>query len=577
MSYLVLARRWRPQTFEDLIGQEHVGQTLQNALKNQRIAHAYLFSGSRGVGKTSTARLLAKALNCQNGPTPHPCNSCVHCRSITEGNSLDVIEIDGASNRGIEEIRELREGIRYLPSQTRYKVIIIDEVHMLTKEAFNALLKTLEEPPSHVVFIFATTEVNKIPITILSRCQHFPFRLIAIDRIVKRLGMLLESEQDKLSYGCLYQIARQAGGSMRDAESLLDQVLALEPTEISEKEILSLLGLVPREICYLFVRNLIARNTPFLLDTIKTLAIQGIDFRAFVRDLIECLRNALIITTVKEPGIILELPLEELSRLEELARTSSFEELFRLTKVISELEPQLKESSSERFALELACLRIAEMPPLKSINHLITRLEEFLADKSVQSIAQEPPAQFKKEKLPDLIMEPTMKPMLAPVEEEEDKPETSISQTVQEKVVIVSKLQEDWQAIIEKVKEKSNGSLESVLRQTEAASLEGDVLVVNFTTCNSFFLDTFNENKRHISEAASNVLGRTVKVELHSDFLHFAKKKERKPRQSESFPGQPVKRQEETSVHKIRNDAQRIKSSLVQDALEIFGGDIVIP
>src|SRR5512134_3608142 len=256
MSYLVSARRWRPQTFEDIAGQEHITRTLQNAIRLQRIAHAYLFTGVRGVGKTTAARILAKALNCEKGPTPVPCNECTQCREITGGNSIDVLEIDGASNRGIDEIRQIIENVRYQPAQCRFKIYVIDEVHQITKDAFNALLKTLEEPPPSVKFILATTEPHRLPETILSRCQRFDFRRIARREIVQRLGEIAAKEGAKITEAALVSLAREADGSMRDAQSLLEQVLAcassVEQHEggavIDEDLLQSILGLAEREL-----------------------------------------------------------------------------------------------------------------------------------------------------------------------------------------------------------------------------------------------------------------------------------------------------------------------------------------
>src|SRR6184192_2665914 len=242
MSYEVFARKYRPQTFDDLVGQTHVSRTLKNAVAQNRLAHAYLFVGPRGIGKTSTARILAKALNCEKGPTVDPDGTCDNCREIAAGNSLDVLEIDGASNNGVEQVRELRENVRYAPAKSRYNIYIIDEVHMLTREAFNALLKTLEEPPPHVKFIFATTEVQKIPITILSRCQRFDFAGIGTPRIVERLRHVVASEGREADDDALELLARRAGGSMRDAQSLLDQLLAFGGERLTTDQVHKLLG-----------------------------------------------------------------------------------------------------------------------------------------------------------------------------------------------------------------------------------------------------------------------------------------------------------------------------------------------
>ncbi len=246
MSYQVLARKWRPQNFDEVVGQEHITRTLKNALELGRVAHAFLFSGPRGVGKTSVARILAKALNCSNGPTPTPCNQCQSCLEITQGHSLDVLEIDGASNRGIDEVRELRENIKYLPARGGYKVFIIDEVHMLTKEAFNALLKTLEEPPAHAIFVMATTESHKVPVTILSRCQRYDFKRLSTAAIQAHLAQMANREGWQLSPEGLQLIAQEAEGGMRDAQGLLDQVITFGGPEVSPPEIARILGVTDR-------------------------------------------------------------------------------------------------------------------------------------------------------------------------------------------------------------------------------------------------------------------------------------------------------------------------------------------
>jgi DNA polymerase-3 subunit gamma/tau len=246
MTYIVLARRWRPQQFNELIGQEHVSKTLANAIETGRIAHSYIFAGPRGIGKTTTARILAKALNCEKGPTPTPCDACSPCQSIIKGNSLDVLEIDGASNRGIDEIRNLRENIRFTPSQGKYRIYIIDEVHMLTKEAFNALLKTLEEPPKHAIFIFATTEIFRVPATILSRCQRFDFKRIAINTIIDQLQRICAAENIQVEADALLQIAKKADGSMRDAQSILDQIISYSGEQISSAQVSTALGIINR-------------------------------------------------------------------------------------------------------------------------------------------------------------------------------------------------------------------------------------------------------------------------------------------------------------------------------------------
>src|SRR5512135_154920 len=287
MSYQVLARKWRPQVFEDVVGQGHITRTLQNAILSGRLAHAYLFSGPRGVGKTTTARILAKAVNCLNPRDSNPDNECELCREITEGRSFDVLEIDGASNRGVEEIRNLREAVRYAPTKGKYKVYIIDEVHMLTKEAFNALLKTLEEPPVHIMFIFATTEIHKLPATILSRCQRFDFRRIAVQEMMGNLGAIAKDEGVTIDNDALLLIAKRGDGSLRDAQSVFDQIVSLCGKEITHQQILNALNIVDQEVYFRVTGLIKARDAKGGLDLVGELMSGGHDIREFLGGLTE--------------------------------------------------------------------------------------------------------------------------------------------------------------------------------------------------------------------------------------------------------------------------------------------------
>ena len=285
-EYIVTARKWRPMRFEDIVGQIHVTQTLRNAIASNRLAHAYLFSGPRGVGKTTTARLLAKAVNCRSPRDANPDNSCDICREITDGTSFDVLEIDGATNRGIDEIRNLRESVRYAPAKGKYKIYIIDEVHMLTKESFNALLKTLEEPPTHVMFIFATTEIHKVPATILSRCQRFDFRRIALDEIMGNLRVIAREEGLEIDEESLLIIARKGDGSLRDAQSIFDQVVSLCGRAITHDAILQALNMVDQEVYFHMTDLVKSRDAKGALDLVENLLGQGHDMKDFLSGLL---------------------------------------------------------------------------------------------------------------------------------------------------------------------------------------------------------------------------------------------------------------------------------------------------
>src|SRR3990167_1967535 len=294
MSYLVLARKYRPQTFAEVIGQDHITQLLKRSIESKRIAHAFLFCGPRGIGKTSCARILAKSLNCQEGPTLTPCGQCVACREITSSNSFDVIEIDGASNRGIEEIRTLRENVKFAPSYGRYKIYIVDEVHMLTPEAFNALLKTLEEPPAHVKFIFATTEPHKLPATILSRCQRFDFRRIPLKDIIVKLKEVAKEEKLDIEEDVFLYIGKASDGSMRDAESILDQTSSLSKGKATLKDVVDSLGMIEQETLFRSADLIIERNTKEAIHLVGRVLDSGKDEKQFLTELLEHFRNIMI-------------------------------------------------------------------------------------------------------------------------------------------------------------------------------------------------------------------------------------------------------------------------------------------
>jgi DNA polymerase III subunit gamma/tau len=374
LSYLVLARKWRPQTFSDLVGQEHVSQTLKNAIDGGRVAHAFLFTGARGVGKTSSARILAKALNCESGLSVEPCNACSTCLEITEGNSVDVFEIDGASNTGVDDIRELRDNIKYLPSRSRYKIFIIDEVHMLTTNAFNALLKTLEEPPPHVKFIFATTEPHKVPITILSRCQRFDFKRIALPRIVSRLRYIVDQEAVTVSDEALSVVARKGDGSMRDSLSTLDQVLAFCGNSVSDADVAALLGVVDRRLIMEASRTLLSAELRGALEIVAKVDSFGYSMRQFCQELIDQFRSLAILKAVGNPGDLLELSEGELEELKAQAQGVSQQELQRHLTLLLKAESELAQSSFPRLVLEMALMKMATLAPAIPVQELLSRL-----------------------------------------------------------------------------------------------------------------------------------------------------------------------------------------------------------
>jgi len=362
MSYLVFARKYRPQKFEDVVAQEHVTKTLQNSIKNNRLGSGYLFCGPRGTGKTTTARILAKAINCVNGPTPEPCGKCPACIEITKGSSLDVLEIDAASNTGVDDIRTLRENVRYLPTGGHKRIYIIDEVHRLSGPAFDALLKTLEEPPAHVMFIFATTEPLKVPETILSRTQRFDFKRVSINDLTANLSKISQAENLKINEAGLRLIARKADGSVRDSLSLLDQIASYSLGEITEEEIIKALGLVDRQFIFDFITAIAAKESKQVLKLIKNIFDSGVDPKDFVGELLEHFRILLILATDKNATDLLEVNPDEIEGYLKQSDYFSLGDIMRLIKMAADLNADLKESGlDERLLLEMTAVKMAEM------------------------------------------------------------------------------------------------------------------------------------------------------------------------------------------------------------------------
>jgi DNA polymerase-3 subunit gamma/tau len=380
MSYVVFARKWRPLTFEDVIGQEHITGTLKKAIEKDRVAHAYIFTGTRGVGKTTTARILARALNCEKGPTPFPCGVCESCKNIMSGSSFDVIEIDGASNNSVDDIREIRDNINYSSMGGHYRIYVIDEVHMLSKSAFNALLKTLEEPPPKVIFIFATTEPQKIPATIQSRCQRYDFRRISTEHIVGQLAKICADEKIPFDNQALTLVGRKADGSMRDALSLLDQVYSYSQERIGEKEVRSVLGLVDVEVYDVIIEAIKAKNPGPVLHAVQDALFRGIDLQELIIGFEEYLRTLLFSSiphVLDNPRI--ELSAETNHNWNERASGLSERTLLRMAEIIRKAEQELKWSAFPRFTVEIALLKLVYMDSTVSVEQLLMAFKEKAA------------------------------------------------------------------------------------------------------------------------------------------------------------------------------------------------------
>jgi DNA polymerase-3 subunit gamma/tau len=379
VSYLVLARKSRPQTFAQVVGQKAVVRTLQNGLLQNRVPHALIFSGVRGTGKTTLARIMAKALNCEQGPPPEPCNECRSCKEIMAGNSIDLHEVDGASNRGIQEIRELKENIRFMPTSSKFKIIIIDEVHMLTTEAFNALLKTLEEPPEHVYFMFATTELHKVPVTILSRCQRYELKRVVHAELAAHFASLAQQEGINIDEAALNMVVREAGGSVRDGLSLLDQVFSYCGENVTGEEVADVLGLVSHEVIADLARALLAKDLSAALNNLDKVYSYGMDIKRFINELLAWFRSLVVCSVSQDPARLLDLPADELALLQEVAAAYSSQTLFMMFNLLLEGLEKAAFSARPRFAVEMTFIRAVQVDDVVPVTDLLTRLDDVLA------------------------------------------------------------------------------------------------------------------------------------------------------------------------------------------------------
>ncbi len=540
MSYLVLARKWRPRGFDDLIGQESIIRVLTNSLEQGKIAHAYLFSGPRGVGKTSTARILAKALNCKNGPTPAPCGTCSFCASITEGSSIDVMEIDGASNNSVNDIRDLRERVKYVPSGGRYKVYIIDETHMLSDAAFNALLKTLEEPPPHVVFVLATTAPGKIPATVLSRCQHLPFRRIPGYKIKERLKNIANTEGISITDPALEMVARAADGSLRDSLTILDQISSFS-SDITESEVSDLLGITDFGLLSQLSVALIEGKREDMITLTSELAEKGTDIRTFVRELIQFFRNLLVSYIVKDPGKILDIGTEEIDFIKNILKKTSEEQLTLILSELLSAEIDIKNSSSPRLAFEISLLKASFLKDMKPLKEIIENIETYITQGPDEITL--PERKHLPETGSDLQTDahevfpdagPEEKPAM-----KTDMPQIADSSS-EEKTLTV----EIW----DRAMKKMEPPLASKLSKADF-KLSGDKLILTLHGGYSLFSDSIKNNSEIIERILTEELGTKIRLEVET-----AKKK---------------------TVRKKDLKAEVMADPAIKEVLELFDGRIV--
>ncbi len=531
MSYIVTARKWRPMVFEDVVGQAHVTKTLRNAIATNRLSHSYIFSGPRGVGKTTTARILAKAINCLSPKDFNPDNKCELCTEITENRSVNVFEIDGASNRGVEEIRNLREAVRYAPVKGAYKVYIIDEVHMLTKEAFNALLKTLEEPPPHIVFIFATTEIHKVPLTILSRCQRFEFRRIAIEEITARLSLIAKAEKIKIDEDALMIIAKKGDGSLRDSQSIFDQIISFCGTTISGKQIIEVLNLVDEEMYFRLTDIIRSKDSKAGLALVEEVVNRGYDIKEFLSGLTEHLRNMLVVLTTGSASLI---EVSEAYKKRYVETSSAFSELdiLRLIKIVTEMEASLRWSQQPRFKLEIGLLQMIKMDSSIQIDTLLGQLDELKKKVNGKSFELAPAK-------PSITLEhtteapirgnvkasqPTLKPEQfvdgSPYQIASSMPAASSSKrtTVAESIAArqapaislsTDEVIQKWPSMVEGAL-KERIALGTMLSEAKVSAV-GDRIQVGCP--DDFHLDTLTRNREFLTQLAQKVYGSKLRLE----------------------------------------------------------------
>ncbi len=498
MASQVFYRKWRPQTLAEIVGQEQVTQTLSNALKSGRVSHAYLFYGPRGTGKTSTGRILAKAVNCLSNGKGEPCNTCEICRAITEGRALDVIEIDAASNRGIDEIRDLREKVNYAPNQARHKVYIIDEVHMLTKEASNALLKTLEEPPPYVIFILATTEVHKVLPTILSRCQRFDFRRISQADVVSKLTRICSAEGIHIEPEGLRLIAKSATGSLRDAENLLEQLTTYYGAEVELRQVQAILGITGDERAKELIRHIVNNDISAGVSTINSVNSDGLDLRQFNREVVEYLRELLLIKTGSEEAV--DLTAEDIAELKELAARTSLAQILKAIKLFGQLEIGFDSPlASSTLPLELALVDCA-LPSVEE-RESPTTPPEYQPPQPVKEVS--PPKQQ------------PVKPKSAGVPKVEPPKAAGIPTTSPELHNEIERLRQNWRQVLAEAPAaiKRTNAI-AILRSADVkpVAIEGDTVVLDSKY--EFYKEQIErpENLKIVEEIISNFLGHPCRV-----------------------------------------------------------------
>jgi len=574
MEYQSLYRKWRPQTFEDIIGQKHITQTLINAISLNRVSHAYIFSGPRGVGKTTTARILAKSLNCEKGSTPHPCNKCQRCIRITDGYSMDVIEIDGASNNGVDSIRELRNKVNFAPAEGKYKIYIIDEVHMLSQGAFNALLKTLEEPPSHVIFIFATTDPHKIPSTILSRCQWFNFRRISLADIITKLKMIAKDEGLNINDKTLNMIARSSTGSMRDAESTLDQIIAYCGKDITSQSVSEVLGIIEEEVFFEFIEAIIKNDTLKGIEIINRTSDLGGDASQFIKNLMEYVHNLSLAKVCQKEILNLQgIFIEDRERLLKQSKIIKLEKLFNIVDYLAEAERKMRYIRHPWILLEMLVIKFtaAENYSLKEVEE---EKDEYFLDFSTKkdvSISGKKNAGTREE--------------VPPKKKIQDKIKSDEGSSIKAKESPINlELMQAWPTILDRIK-KTKMAVYSFIIANNSITIENDKLIIGFNKEYTFHKESLEKqnNKILLQELIKEKTGRLLAIECiinnnskEDSFLEVEqenKEKAAKTRNEENKERVERVGEEKDNIKKRSNEISK-DNILIKESLNLFEGTI---
>ena len=571
MSYIVLARKYRPQSFSEIVGQSHITTTLENAISQNRVAHAYLFTGSRGIGKTTTARILAKALNCEKGPTPKPCNACAFCKEINQGSSLDVLEIDGASNRGIDEIRNLRDNVKFAPSKAKYKIYIIDEVHMLTPEAFNALLKTLEEPPPHVKFIFATTQAHKVPPTILSRCQRFDFRRISTKDIVENLKTIARKENLKSGEEVLSLIARHAEGSMRDAEVILDQITSFTQGKVELDDVTQILGIVDEDVLFGFSGAIKSKDPVRALKIIDHLVNEGKDIAQVIVRVIEHFRNISLLKINKDLSSLVEVSPDRIKDYEEEAKSFTIEEILYVIYTLSNTIDFIRKSNLSKVPFEAAMVKLTSTGSIISLAEIIDKIDSLgsASDsfKAPPKVSQPIGATPKNNSRQAANIPP--QPSIVSKDPQASAPLETPTADVKNEAGDPAGLDEiaaSWNRILNHIQTKKI-SIASYLQEGTLTGLEADTVMISFPKPCKFHKEVLEspEYKRIIEDSIREILKRELRIKLI--LTEDAGNQDKAPNQGSGYSGPG------NGNARPRPQGKEVEP-IIKAALEIFGGEI---